>query len=354
MNWGLQNGTKVHKVKARKNWTLVIISDPTKHGLTLRIPKWTRFPVFVLLLALTLTVMYMLGHIANLEQQLAAKQSDVQANNYLLLSKTYAIEDLEEKNEAKKDQLETLAVLTLQLKDKLSELEAYKNELDAKLGTSPKTTDTIPSKLMTTDQTLSSIRLANNSPVINDLSLTEASDLVITGDFEVDVENIIDEIDNALGKIEAEKDDLAAREEQIDTIMAYWDAYPSILPVVNTMVTSPYGYRRNPFGYGYEFHSGVDLKARYVDVLATGGGVVTYSGYNNGYGYLIIIDHGYGLMTKYGHNSKLYVKEGDLVSRGDVIARSGNSGRSSGPHVHYEVLLNGETQNPMEYVYDED
>ncbi len=137
----------------------------------------------------------------------------------------------------------------------------------------------------------------------------------------------------------------------MDEILPYWDAYPGVLPLEDTYITSPYGYRRNPFRSGVEFHKGVDLKAYYQDIWATGSGVVIYSGYNSGYGYLVIIDHGYGLVTKYAHNSKLFVEEGDVVERYDVVAKSGNSGRSSGPHLHYEILENGETQDPMTFIY---
>jgi murein DD-endopeptidase MepM/ murein hydrolase activator NlpD len=169
--------------------------------------------------------------------------------------------------------------------------------------------------------------------------------------FELEINRLTEELQKSLGQMSIESTMYEKRDEKVDEMLPYWEAYPSIIPVANTYVTSPYGYRKNPFGRkSYEFHSGVDFKARYQDVWASGSGIVTYAGYNNGYGYMIIIDHGYGLVTKYAHNSKLKVEVGDLVERYDVIAKSGNSGRSSGPHLHYEVLLNGETQNPLDYI----
>lgn len=356
LNWGMQNATKVHKVKAKKNLTIMLITDPTKHGLTLRVPKWTRFIMLVILLGLFAGVYMTVNHIVDLEQQLAYERAQASNSNLELLTTNLAVEDLVEENDNKYDQLEQLAVLTVKLKDKLAELETYKASLDERLGTAEKSTDSVPDRALdvTSEDISQEIHLSVETSMSAERDLKGSigeDDALITGDFDADVDALLTELDQALGQADVENVELTVRETQMDEILPYWDSYPSVLPVANTYVTSPYGYRRNPFGSGYEFHSGVDLKAHYTEVYATGAGVVTYAGYNSGYGYLVIIDHGYGLTTKYGHNSKILVEVGDEVSRYDVIAISGNSGRSSGPHVHYEVLLNNETQNPLDYLY---
>lgn len=117
-------------------------------------------------------------------------------------------------------------------------------------------------------------------------------------------------------------------------------------------VTSPYGYRTHPVtGQKYKFHSGMDLAApQGTNVLAAESGVVRMAGWNGGYGYCVIIDHGSGVATLYGHNSKLLVSSGQSVSKGQVIAKVGSTGVSTGPHVHFEVLLNGSTTNPAPYI----
>ena len=117
-------------------------------------------------------------------------------------------------------------------------------------------------------------------------------------------------------------------------------------------VTSPYGYRTHPVtGQKSKFHSGMDLAApQGTNVLAAESGVVRMAGWNGGYGYCVIIDHGSGVATLYGHNSKLLVSSGQSVSRGQVIAKVGSTGVSTGPHVHFEVLLNGSTTNPAPYI----
>ena len=114
-------------------------------------------------------------------------------------------------------------------------------------------------------------------------------------------------------------------------------------------ISSKYGYR-SIFG-GSSFHGGIDIANSYgTDVVAADGGEVVYAGWMNGYGYLIQIDHGNGYVTYYGHNSSLEVGVGDKVYKGQHIAEMGSTGRSTGNHCHFEVRLNGERQNPMNYL----
>lgn len=117
-------------------------------------------------------------------------------------------------------------------------------------------------------------------------------------------------------------------------------------------VNSKFGYRRNPFtSKGVEFHSGIDFKGRPGDsIKATGDGVVTFAGYNGGYGRCIIIDHNKKLQTLYGHLNKIDVKEGQKIKSGDYIGQMGSTGRSTGPHLHYEVIFNKEKINPLKYI----
>lgn len=117
------------------------------------------------------------------------------------------------------------------------------------------------------------------------------------------------------------------------------------------IVTSEYGWRTHPVFGTTKYHSGMDLGADYgQDVHAAAAGTVTSAGWNNGYGYCVIIDHGNGLETLYGHNETLLVNDGDLVDQGSVIALAGSTGYSTGPHCHFEVLLNGNSTDPMEYL----
>lgn len=118
-----------------------------------------------------------------------------------------------------------------------------------------------------------------------------------------------------------------------------------------TLVTSDYSMRTHPTLGVYKQHTGIDIGASYgTDVLAGGDGTVLISGWNNAYGWMVVIDHGGGVTTLYGHNSKLLVSAGEQVSRGQVIAKVGSTGYSTGPHIHFEVNVNGSAVNPWNYL----
>jgi len=128
---------------------------------------------------------------------------------------------------------------------------------------------------------------------------------------------------------------------------------PSGSPVKNGWVSSGYGKRADPFTGKKEFHKGVDLAGKEGSrVLSAGDGIVTWVGKRTGYGNLVEITHGNGYVTRYGHNKKLLVAVGDTVKKGQQIAVLGSTGRSTGPHVHYEVVHNGQQVNPSKYLTD--
>ena len=128
---------------------------------------------------------------------------------------------------------------------------------------------------------------------------------------------------------------------------------PSIWPT-RGWVTSGFGFRKSPFTGLREKHEGWDIAARSGSpVRATADGEVVVEGREYGYGNMVEINHGYGVVTRYGHNSKHFVKVGDHVKRGQVISLVGNTGRSTGPHLHYEVLLHGIPVSPKNYILED-
>ena len=128
---------------------------------------------------------------------------------------------------------------------------------------------------------------------------------------------------------------------------------PSGSPVKNGWVSSGYGKRTDPFTGKKEFHEGIDLAGKEGSrVLSAGDGIVSWAGERSGYGKLVEITHGNGYVTRYGHNKKLLVAVGDTVKKGQQIAVLGSTGRSTGPHVHFEVVHNGQQVNPSKYVTD--
>ena len=125
---------------------------------------------------------------------------------------------------------------------------------------------------------------------------------------------------------------------------------PSVWPV-RGWVTSPFGNRISPFSGILKFHEGIDIAAQTgTPIIAPADGVVIKAGFSTGYGNMVEISHGYGIKTEFGHNSRLNVKAGQRVKRGEIISYVGDTGSSTGPHLHYEVRVNGLPVNPVRYM----
>ncbi|MBF0471686.1 MAG: M23 family metallopeptidase [Gammaproteobacteria bacterium] len=137
----------------------------------------------------------------------------------------------------------------------------------------------------------------------------------------------------------------------LETLMAEGATTPQGRPVEDGWISSRYGRRTDPFSGKQELHHGIDIAGkRGSKILSTAAGVVTWAGKQSGYGRLVEINHGNGIITRYGHNRDIVVKEGARVERGTVIAHMGSSGRSTGPHLHYEVIVDDQRVNPMQYL----
>jgi murein DD-endopeptidase MepM/ murein hydrolase activator NlpD len=128
---------------------------------------------------------------------------------------------------------------------------------------------------------------------------------------------------------------------------------PTLKPVAGGWVSSYFGRRLDPFTKKNAYHSGLDISAsRGSEIIAPADGIVTFASYQGTYGNMLRIDHGNGFKTYYGHLQDFNVRVGEKVSRGDVIAYLGRTGRTTGPHLHYEVRLNGKPVNPMKYMVE--
>jgi murein DD-endopeptidase MepM/ murein hydrolase activator NlpD len=126
---------------------------------------------------------------------------------------------------------------------------------------------------------------------------------------------------------------------------------PSGWPVERGWISSAFGMRTDPFTGRRAMHTGTDFAGRAgADVLSVAAGIVTEAGPRFGYGMVVEINHGNGYVTRYGHNARVLVKPGDKVNKGQRIALIGSTGRSTGPHVHFEVLFNDKVVNPTEYI----
>jgi len=170
-----------------------------------------------------------------------------------------------------------------------------------------------------------------------------------------------EQLNSLLGDIEqrthSHEPRVVRAEESLQDVGDYLDertslqrADPSIWPV-RGWLTSGFGWRRNPVLRSRQLHTGLDIAAaRGTAVIAPADGHVVFAGYHSALGNVLVIDHGYGVTTKYAHTSAILVEVGDRILRGDMIARVGNTGRSAGPHLHYEVFKDGVPQDPMRYL----
>lgn len=160
-------------------------------------------------------------------------------------------------------------------------------------------------------------------------------------------------IENSIKESQLHEQSVLDLWETLSERQSLLNSTPNIRPAKGWF-TSRFGYRISPFTGRAALHAGLDIAAAPGSpVFATADGVVTFAGYDEGYGKLVTIDHGYGVTTRYGHNAQLYVQVGQRVSRWDVIAAVGNTGRSTGPHCHYEVRVNGVPRDPALYILDD-
>ncbi|MCX5919020.1 MAG: peptidoglycan DD-metalloendopeptidase family protein [Deltaproteobacteria bacterium] len=159
----------------------------------------------------------------------------------------------------------------------------------------------------------------------------------------IDIQTLMKELQRTVETVDEIKDYLRI---QKDIYLATPKGFP-----VEGNVSSPFGMRENPFSGDKSFHSGVDISASPgTPVRATADGVVSHSGWTQHSGYLVVLEHGCGFSTIYAHNKKNTVKMGQTVKRGEVIAYVGSTGKSTGPHVHYEVWEKGKNVNPKKYL----
>ncbi|MGB7605834.1 MAG: peptidoglycan DD-metalloendopeptidase family protein [Lutisporaceae bacterium] len=308
---------KAYVKHKRKHATFMYIPESESKVVSLRIPLWLPKTVvigLVLLLLGTSASIYMLNSIS---KEYDKSNDEIDKLATVNTSQKQEIDSLQDKAQQIQLQLEENVKALDEIK-KLVGLKAS-SSTDTKETPTPQPTSSDTSKSESDDATqqISQIKTSYAELSVATLSQKEA-------------------IDNSITPVKNQ--------------VAFLNAKPSIKPV-GTRITASYGYRRNPFtNRGSEFHRGIDFAGDTgTSIKSTGDGVVIFAGWQSGYGKVVIISHGYGYTTLYGHNSKLLVEKGDKVKRGEIISKMGSTGRSTGSHLHYEVRLNGTAVNPSKY-----
>lgn len=161
--------------------------------------------------------------------------------------------------------------------------------------------------------------------------------------------NKLDRLESAAERQESSLQELETYFEKQNTLLA---SMPSIWPA-RGWVTSDFGHRVDPFTADRIMHRGIDIGAAHgTPIQAPSDGLVIFAGVDGGYGKVLVLDHGYGVKTRYAHLSEIAVKAGDHIKRGERIGAIGNTGRSTGPHLHYEVRINGVPENPRKFILE--
>jgi murein DD-endopeptidase MepM/ murein hydrolase activator NlpD len=239
--------------------------------------------------------------------------------------------------------------LGAELKDRKSQIEAFYTRIDA-----------LQLKLIKLNQLEQEIRsytgLNNHSQDTGDYGIggisDSSDDKVCTADFYnkflQDMDDNVDQLNRVAGD---QSEEFQVLWETLREIKAIQQVTPSMRPIEGGWISSKFGSRKSPFSDKHEFHSGVDIAAHKGDpVMATANGTITFAGYKGTLGKSVFIDHGFGILTRYGHLNTLNVKKGQKILRGDVIGEVGSTGRSTGPHLHYEVRLNDIPVNAEKYM----
>lgn len=313
-------------ISSKKNHaTFLYIPENQSSVKSVRMPIWGPKALAGILGALIIYSSFSAVALNNLKMQYETSQGNIRA--------------LTEVNNSQKVEIENLNLNAQKIQEQLEENIAALEEVKAAVGLKKAVSDD-------TNDGKSSDSISQASIENTILSFDDKDDY----DLSTELSDLQTSLISLSKKAMNQKTEIDESVTSIKDRLDYLKAIPSIAPVA-AKITASYGYRKNPFtSRGSEFHKGVDFAATYgTKVAATGDGVVLFAGYQAGYGKMVIISHGYGFTTSYCHNSSLLVKKGDKVKKGQAISKVGNTGRSTGTHLHYEVKINGKNVNPAKY-----
>ncbi len=329
----------------RKNYTFIVTSDQKSQSMKFVLPaSWVKFGI------IAATILVLLGSAAIVDYT-------------GLLIQSIENKRLKAENAFLKSQFDTVESKMQDLEKDLSRITTYASKL--KLITGPSDGESSVRLAMgpfpqngqsieEMNEDIDSRGPASNLGVYDKEFLQEPPLEVKSGEiFSNSSRNyatIAVRVDKLKKESNLREQDMIVLLESLSSRLSLLQATPSLNPT-NGWFTSKFGYRRSPFTGRLVMHAGLDIAANPgTPVLAPADGIVSFSGFDGGYGKLISIDHGRGIVTRYGHLSKIYTQIGQKIKRGDMIGAVGNTGRSTGPHLHYEVRMNGIPVNPTNYI----
>ncbi|MTV50586.1 peptidoglycan DD-metalloendopeptidase family protein [Heliobacillus mobilis] len=284
----------------------------------------------------------------------------------LLILSVYTLTQLSELhrlrsvNEEQAQKIEELQQFTLTVQDRLAKIKQLDKQIRRMVGIDGEEEKTIapPAKDSEVIEDSSLVEPGNENHSLHAFAMPSRSGGTVPIAMSMDQEAIeLDDVNTLSAllheyceELDQETTDLHQLNKEVGERLNYLAAVPSTYPVRGE-ITSPFGSRKSPFGVNKEFHTGLDLAADYgTPVRSAAKGKVVFTGSKPGLGNVVEVDHGYGFTTAYCHLSAITVKANDTVERGDQVGKVGNSGRSTGPHLHFMVKKDGQLQNPETYL----
>lgn len=294
----------------------IIIIPRTQRVKRLIIPDWLPKAILGAMITLSILLFFSYNKISASTNHL---QLEYENKTSLAYSLEREIQDLKKLGEDKDEKISALKTTTNDIQEKIDEVDLLLKDIE---------------KLQKQLEKKAGIATASRSSNISRKTTLENLE---PGEGLENLKEVLDEKEKELESFIVE----------IDNRFKYLASIPDLWPASGRL-TSRYGNRRNPFGRGTRFHKGIDIANSHgTNIKAAGTGVITYSGTRSGYGRVIIIKHSSGYETLYAHNSKNLVKVGEKVEKGQIIAKMGTTGRTTGCHLHFEVHKNGKPINPL-------
>lgn len=327
---------------SKKRFTFVIIPDANSSVKRVHIPAVVLvfIPVLFLILALSVIYLYLLYHnsagsISSLRHKLSDSSSRYER---MLADKNDSIESLQ-------TQVAGLSEQAKSIQRKMDEVDKLENQVKNMVGLpSSGSSKGDAGGAEAVDGLVEDGDPSDGGMGGEDLPVTDAEMTALTTSTRTDLAALGPQLEQLKQRLEQTKAAVAAAQKALRTT-------PTIWPTDNRRITSLFGVRKDPFTGKARFHAGIDIAGSVGDeVYAAADGVVVHSGRDSAEGNNITIDHGNGIRTRYMHLSRLIAQVGDNVEKGDVIGELGSTGRSTGPHLHYEVVLNGEPSDPRTYL----
>lgn len=332
------------KDKLREDITFVVVPGADSQLKKLRLPKYIIQGALAFVVISTITVNTALVYYFINNKRLSTENGQLSMQMIDQTDRITRLEDLYSSqlklNEDMKEQAQKVATV---YEERLSEIQSLENTaitLIAKLNAEHDVNVSVPTSR-------SFDRTAENLPeeAIGPLLTENVED---SGELEELLALIEDDEISLL--MEQQLDEYSTLISEVENTLDFLECKPDLKPVEGR-VTSGFGIRRDPVSGRRSMHKGLDIaNSRGTDILASGAGVVTYAGYNGSYGKTIVVSHGYGYKSVYAHNNKNLVKVGDHVEKGQLIGEVGNTGKSTGPHVHFEIHFEGKQIDPAKVI----